>query len=225
MKEIFTVIKIMLTAVFIAAVSFMLSGCGSRLPPFDEKIDIVSEVQAQLQEETQSIDFRRESIGPGHLFSGWSFPQALYTWADSKESRLLFHDFNEPNDIMIAVDCRAAPSENLQTQRTFFGLNKERISSFNIRPGSIRTHNLKLTADKLVFGANMLQFRFAYQTRPHDIDPKRRDTRTLAAAFQEIVFDRKVKDGNEKGIIQAPDSADILIPPFQGYCRMEGTGG
>ncbi len=220
MKKIIVAMKIIKITVFTAAVSFILTGCADRLPSFDETIDIGREVKAQLQEETQKIDFRREFFTPGHLFSGWSFPQKLLTWADSKESRLLFNDVNEPNDIIIAVDCRPAPSADLKTQRTTLGLNNEKIFSFPIRAGSMRTYNLKLPAEKLVFGENSLHFRFTYQTRPHDIDPKRRDTRPLAAAFQKIVFDRKVKDGNEKGIIQIPDSAFSYISRIHKRCRL-----
>jgi hypothetical protein len=223
MKSIFPSIKIIQAAFFTVGAACMLTGCGNRLPSLEEKIDIVYEVQAQLQEETQEIDFRRESIVSGHLFSGWSFPQALFTWADSKESRVLFNDFNDPNDITIAVDCRPAPPAALKTQRTVLGLNKEKISSFNILPGPIRTYNLTLPAAMLTFGANMLHFRFAYQTRPHDINPERKDRRSLAAAFQKICFDRKVKDGNEKGIIQVPDSSFSYISRISKKCRLRAV--
>lgn len=196
--------------------------CGQKRP-LDKSRDIVQEVKAQLTEETQEILFQRDDLPREKLLRGWSFPEERLLWADSRRSRLFFCDFNEQNDMTVVFEARPALTRGGRQQDTVLGINRRKVDSFVLESGRYGEYTSSVPGQQLRLGPNLLQFGFSYLSRPADVDPSRRDSRTLAAAFTRIEFQRGVLDAAEKGLRQNPGSAFSYIIPIEKKCRISAA--
>jgi arylsulfatase A-like enzyme len=193
--------------------------CGQKRP-LDRSRDIIQEVKAQLREETREILFQRDDLPREKLLRGWSFPEERLLWADSRRSSLAFCDFNEQNDVRVVFEARPALTAGGRQQKAAFGINRRKVDSFVLESGRYGQYNADVPGQLLHLGPNLLQFSFSYASRPADVDPGRKDSRTLAAAFTHMEFQREVLDAGDKGLRQNPGAVFSYIAPIEKKCRL-----
>ncbi len=174
---------------------------------FNFSHDILQNIRAQIQEDTEAIDFRKEANPNRFLLQGWSYPEKEYTWASAEKSSILFYKYNEMNDIDVEITCRAIPSKNKSNQNVFIHLNEKKIDSFIVEPQRFQTFNFTLPASLLKLGQNILQFQFSYCLEARDIHENSTDRRNLSVAFRKIRFRNNLKYFDDKGLIQHANSA------------------
>ncbi len=197
-------------------------GCGEKAP-LDHSRDIIQEVKAQLAEETREISFQKDSLPKEKLMRGWSFPEERLLWADSRRSRLVFCDFNEQNDMTVTFDARPALTRSRKPQTAELGINRRKVETFAMETGRYKTYTQTIPGHLLRLGPNLLQFGFSYVSRPMDADPARKDSRTLAAAFTRMEFQRGVTDSEDKGLRQNSGTVFSYISPVRKKCRISAA--
>jgi len=178
-----------------------------RQEAFNFSHDILQNIRAQIQENTEAIDFRKEANPNSFLLQGWSYPEKEYTWACAKKSSILFYKYNEMNDLDVEITCRAFPSKNRIKQDVFIHLNEKKIDSFIVEPQRFQTFNFTLPASLLRLGQNILQFQFSYCLESGDINEYATDRRNLSVAFRKIRFRKNLVYFDDNRLIQHANSA------------------
>ena len=150
--------------------------------------DLLQEIRSTLQEETTLIDFRKNHQPTKYLLRGWGFPEEHFTWALSENSSLRFYSYSIDSPLEIQMVCQAAQSTNGTQQQTELVLNGRPVAALTISPHAFESYNVSLPPEALRSGQNILEFRFAYATRPVDLDPQAESTQSFVAAFKRILF-------------------------------------
>lgn len=165
------------------------------------------------QQTTQTIDFSDAAHPERYFISGWGQPETDRTWAVGVSSEILFYRHDAPADLRVQMTCQAMPSPEGRPQDVRVILNSQAVGIITIRSDKFDTYTVKLPAAALHVGENRLGFEFSYATQPAQLYPNSSDGRTLAVAFQEILFksQRAVPAFDPGDILQYPDSAASLF--------------
>ncbi|MCP4401575.1 MAG: sulfatase [bacterium] len=164
------------------------------------------------REATQEIDFRQGASSQQLLISGWDNAESERRWATSTTSRVGFYAYGK-KALKLRMVCDTLPSHNGEKQVVTVLLNDTPAGTFTVKPGVFKTYTVKLPAGALRVGANLLEFRSAYSSRPSRLFKGSGDNRDLALAFQQIFFKNNppIEPADQMQIWQDADSNMVLI--------------
>jgi len=149
---------------------------------------------AEILEETQRIDFSKESTQK-LLLKGWSKAEKAGTWAISLSSDLIFYKFFPPRDQRIVIECYPFSYPDSPEQYLTLYLNGNYISKQELLKKK-KEYAFLLPGKYLKKGGNILTFKFNYAKSPADVFGKK-DRRNLAAMFISLYFpDKKINTKN-----------------------------
>jgi len=177
---------------------------------FDISYDLMQDIRAQIQEETQVIDFRKEAKPKEYLVQGWSHPDEHQTWANAKNFSVMFYQY-DIKDLDFEMMCRAIPSKEGKKQLVSIFLNDKSIGSFIANPVTFQTIGLTIPSSSLRYGRNIMQFHCSYTATPSVVYQGSKDTRNLSVAFRSIRFKKDLLYSDEKGLLQHANSAFSVL--------------
>ena len=196
-----------------------LSACGNtqELTELNDPIDLLELFHKQLEQETTAIDLRRDAGPEEYLLQGWASPEKNFTWGLKDRSKLLFYREDTRKDLQLEILCEAYPALDERPQATEVFVNGIKAASFTPEVGELKLYTLPVPAETLRSGPNVLEFRFAYYTKPSERDPESPDSRRLAVAFQSIRFSESgnmtyLREATQQiDFRQGSDSRDLLL--------------
>jgi len=184
---------------FIFSIIFLVSilnfqSCSKKEEVLDS-YDLIEDFEvAEIVEETQRIDFTKESTQK-LLLKGWSKVEKAGTWATSLSSDLRFYTFLPPRDQRIVFECYPFSYPNSPKQSLKLFLNGNYIFSEELLKEK-KEYAFLLPGKYLKKGENVLNFKFNYVKSPADVFGKK-DKRNLAAMFFSLYFpDKKINTKN-----------------------------
>jgi len=129
---------------------------------------------------------------------GWNAPEDALSWSEGEESSLLMPVGGDARDIQMTLDCLPFPDPDGRQQRVRIVVNETGVGEISLRPGR-NSYRVTITAQALRHRRNLVRFRYAYTTRPTDVDPASHDERELAVAWYSVRLEEAPAGGSPDG--------------------------